>query len=532
MYEFNPASPTYTISDTLVAHRLHGRSRTSAELPGGYRLTLHTRERNGQMEAALAAPSPSCPARICTARISAHTPTPATARILDTVARYAPALPDARDAHPPLAAVTRLLTTGAPFQRAGEPGLFIQFGHAEAWLDGRRLSVTLEGPGNKVSLALGGPWDAPSTARLTAAVLRELTDARQLAGEVASLLKPGPWQIMCDQWHPNAALVLPADRRPDPQDPLGRRISWTFRGVQHQLRAEQPDWDFQELISVHGSAVALRITLHNRAVPRLVRKVVGDGASGPGEPGNTRTTFTPADLPAPPDFTPAPPPGEAPSLDLRVASKDERWLYGVNLGLGDWTYVLDGNTVFYGPGWYPFHEHVTRREQDPTAPLNTRDMPTGQTVPARVRISPDVEHFSWRNEYVELTPVDHRVEARLHLFAGQEHAYTLVRTVTLEIDLRAKRVLLPVRIPPALRYQAQGKGQRILDLMLAARRERRCGVKEPRAVLGPWELCTPRATAPDGASDRQACPGAQRSTSPPSPGQSRTGSRTFRRSYP
>ncbi|HKO83895.1 MAG TPA: hypothetical protein VJ140_04885 [Actinomycetota bacterium] len=118
-------------------------------------------------------------------------------------------------------------------------------------------------------------------------------------------------------------------------------------------------------------------------------------------------------------------------------------------------------------------------------------MPTGRTVPARVQLSPDVEHRAWGNEYVQLTPVDHRVEARLHLYAGREPGYTLVRTVTLEIDLRAKRVFLPARIPRALRHQAEVKGRRILDLLLAARRERRRGAREPRAVLGPWDRKDP-----------------------------------------
>ncbi|MEV7395050.1 hypothetical protein [Streptomyces sp. NPDC091215] len=487
MYESEPVSPTYAISDTVVEHRLRGRGHTHADLPGGYRLTLRTRELHGPLRAALAAPSPTGPARICTARFSAYVPTPAASRVLDAVTRYAPALPDAGDVRPPLGAVARLLTTGAPFQRPGEPGLFVQFGHAEAWLEGRRLGVTLGRPGSGLSLVLDGPWDAPSTARLTAAVLRELTDARQLAGEAVALLKPGPWQVVSDRWHPDAALILPADRRLDPEDPLGRRISRALRQVQLQLRAEQPDWDFQELISADGSAVALRITPRDRAVPRMVRKVVSTGTHVPGELGNTRTTFAPADLPAPPDFTPAPPPGEAPSLDLHVAPKDRRYSWGVELGLGDWACALDRSGVFYGPGWYPFHEHVTRRERDPTAPLNTLDVPTGRTVPARVRLSPGVQDYAWGNEYVQLTPVDHRVEARLNLYAGREHAYTLVREVTLEIDLRAKRVLLPVRIPPALRHQAEVKGHRILDLLLAARRERRRGAREPRAVLGPWD---------------------------------------------
>ncbi|WP_210581919.1 hypothetical protein [Streptomyces sp. GESEQ-4] len=496
MYKFEPVSPTYGISETVVAHRLRGGERVRADLPGGYRLTLRARERHGPIQAALAAPSPTGPARICTARFSAFTPLPAASRILDAVTRYAPALPDARDAHPPREAVARLLTTGAPFQQPDEPGLFVQFGPAQAWLDGRRLSVTLGAPGNGLSLILGGPWDAPSTARLTAVVLRELTDAEHLAGQLASLLPPGPWQVLSDQWHPDAALVLPSAPRRDPEDPLGRRVSRALRELRHELCTDRPDWDVQELISVEGSAVALRVTPRERAVPRLVRTVVGDGPLGPGELGNTRTTFLPTDLPAFPCLDPAliPRPVTAP-LDLYVAPEPERDIYGVKLDLGGWRYVLDAQPVVYGPGWYPFHQQVTRREKDPAYPLNDREVPTGRTVPTSVRISPDVANRAWRNEYVQLTPVDHRVEARLELFAGREQGCPLVRTVTLQIDLRAMRVTLPDQIPAGpLRHQAAVKGERILSLLMASLQERDQGASEPRSVLGPWSRGDPPGT--------------------------------------
>ncbi|MFJ8313991.1 MULTISPECIES: hypothetical protein [unclassified Streptomyces] len=492
MYEFEPASPTFAIFDTVIEHTLHGRDRTSADLPGGYRLTLRTRELHGPVRAALAAPSPTGPARICIARFSPVTPTPALARVLDAVTRYAPALPDARDAHPSPQAVARLLTTGTSFQRPGEPGLFVRFGPAEAWLNGKRLSVTLGSPASGTSLILEGPWDAPSTARLTAAVLSELTGTEQLADEVAALLPPGPWQVVSDQYHPDAALILPRTRRPDPEDPLGRRVSRALREVEHELQAAQTDWDFQELIYVEGSAVALRVTRQGCAVPLLVRKVVSEGAHIPDELGNTHTRFFPADPPT--STTTSSTPEIAAALDLYVAPEDRPYTYGLKLELGEWGYVLDASSVFYGPGWYPFHQHVTRRERNPTAPLNDHEVPTGRTVPARVRLSPDTENRSWGNEYVQLTPVDHRIEARLELYAGQRQASTLVRTVTLEIDLRAKTVRLPDQIPAALRHQAETKGRRILDLLLAARRERRQGAAEPRGVLGPWDRSDPPST--------------------------------------
>ncbi|MFD5728310.1 hypothetical protein ACFWMT_19765 [Streptomyces sp. NPDC058368] len=56
----------------------------------------------------------------------------------------------------------------------------------------------------------------------------------------------------------------------------------------------------------------------------------------------------------------------------------------------------------------------------------------------------------------------------------------------LEIDLLAKTVRLPDQLPAALLHQAETKSRRILDLLLAARRERRRGANKPRAVLGPW----------------------------------------------
>jgi hypothetical protein len=224
--------------------------------------------------------------------------------------------------------------------------------------------------------------------------------------------------------------------------------------------------------------------------------VVSDGAFGPRELGNTRTTFLPSDLPAFPCLDPdlLPRPVMTP-LDLFVAPEPERDMYGVKLELGSWRYVLDKNAVFYGPGWYPFHKHVTRREKDPRAPLNDREVPTGRTIPAAVRISPDVENRAWRNEYVQLTPIDHRVKARLQLYAGREEGCLLVRTVTLQIDLGAMRVTLPDQIPAGpLRHQAAVKGERILDLLAASLHERGHGLGEPRAVLGSWDRGDPPGT--------------------------------------
>lgn len=226
---------------------------------------------------------------------------------------------------------------------------------------------------------------------------------------------------------------------------------------------------------------------------------MGDGAFGLGELGNTRTTFLPTDLPAFPCLDPAliPRPVTAP-LDLFVAPEPERDIYGVKLELGGWRYVLDAQSVLYGPGWYPFHKHVTRREKDPAYPLNDREVPTWRTVPAPVRISPDVANRAWRNEYVQLTPVDHRVKARLQLYAGREQGCLLVRTVTLQIDLRAMRVTLPDQIPAGpLRHRPPSRAN---GSSLSWRPRSRNTVRGPASRMrssGPGTAATLPARIPD-----------------------------------
>ncbi|MEU9700156.1 hypothetical protein [Streptomyces sp. NPDC047981] len=168
-----------------------------------------------------------------------------------------------------------------------------------------------------------------------------------------------------------------------------------------------------------------------------------------------------------------------------AAQEDEFDMYGVQMPLGGWTYALDDTPVVYGSGWYPFHRHVQRTEPHPAAPLLTRSASTGRTVPTSVRISPDTEFRSWRNEYTVLRPYDHRVHAHLTLFVEPRGAGAMIRRVTAEIDLRASRVTVPAQCPVHLREQAEVKAQRAMALLLAARAERRHGRPAPAAVLHP-----------------------------------------------
>ncbi len=170
-----------------------------------------------------------------------------------------------------------------------------------------------------------------------------------------------------------------------------------------------------------------------------------------------------------------------------IAVRDEFDMYGIRLELGEWSYVLDQPGVVYGPGWYPFHESLARVEPDPSAPLLNRMVSTGRTRPVGVRLSPGTEPFSWRNEYVQLEPCDHRILVRTTLFVCLRGLGAVVRGIRMVVDLRNGSVVLPEDCPVGLRGQAEVKGRRVVDLLFAARRERRRGASLPTAVLGQWE---------------------------------------------
>ncbi|MGI5255660.1 hypothetical protein [Actinacidiphila glaucinigra] len=168
-----------------------------------------------------------------------------------------------------------------------------------------------------------------------------------------------------------------------------------------------------------------------------------------------------------------------------LAPADEFYSYSVELALGSWSYVVDDGVV-YGPGWYPFHQIVEERKPDPSNPLSPRLVPTGTTAPARVRLSPDVEHRSWGNEYVLLSAVDHRATSQLWLLVARQGMGAMTRRVDLVLDLRQRTVELPEQCPEHLRHQAQVKGDRLMDLVMKARAERRRGLTAPGpTLLGP-----------------------------------------------
>jgi hypothetical protein len=267
--------------DSATAHFADGRAQSGTELPDGYRVAWRTVHRPGGtlLQAALFSPSPSGPARVCTARFTGTFTGPGAARILAAAARYAPALADAPDACPRPTKVAPLLRYGHA-QPTPEPGLLVHYGPLSLWLYRRRLQLRA-GPGNRLALAVDGPCDAYGTARLSDHVLSEAGDGRRFARDVGAQLPAGV-RALRDQWHPRAAVVFLTDSADLAADPLGRWHSRRYRAVRQALTARQPAWGVQDLTSDEGSTVALRVTA-SPAVPLLV-KHVRRIPSGPGAP--------------------------------------------------------------------------------------------------------------------------------------------------------------------------------------------------------------------------------------------------------
>jgi len=67
-------------------------------------------------------------------------------------------------------------------------------------------------------------------------------------------------------------------------------------------------------------------------------------------------------------------------------------MYVLPTPAGDWDYALDEPAIHYGSGWWPVY--TTRRPHDEQE----------TTGPTGIRIAPDTECRSGRNEYVQLTP--------------------------------------------------------------------------------------------------------------------------------
>jgi len=139
-------------------------------------------------------------------------------------------------------------------------------------------------------------------------------------------------------------------------------------------------------------------------------------------------------------------------------------MYGAAPPDGEWGYVVDDYDITYGPGWWPYH----------------RD-----GKPGTVRVSPNTEFRSWRNEYVLISPnltASATVVARLHLFLRAQGMGAMTVAACIGVDIRQRTFSLLDGLPTELHEQATVKGRRLLDLILAGRTDRRRSAARPRTA--------------------------------------------------
>lgn len=169
-----------------------------------------------------------------------------------------------------------------------------------------------------------------------------------------------------------------------------------------------------------------------------------------------------------------------------TAERAEFDMYGIRLGLDEWSaYRIDGCATVYGPGWWPFHDHVTELVARPQTTLQMPERArTGRTRPTSLRISPSCANRAWRNEYVTVSPDrdgERMATARLELVHSRTGRID-THTVHIVLNIEDGTVTLPDSCPPHLRHEAEAKGARILTLIARARMERKAGHPAPIAL--------------------------------------------------
>lgn len=169
-----------------------------------------------------------------------------------------------------------------------------------------------------------------------------------------------------------------------------------------------------------------------------------------------------------------------------TAERAEFDMYGIRLPLEKWSaYRIDGYAIVYGPGWWPFHDHVTELVAQPqTTAQIPKEVRTGRTRPCSLRLSPNCANYSWRNEYVSVTPDNGggpAATARLVLVHSPTGRID-THTVHIVLNMEDGTVTLPDSCPPHLRREAETKGLRILGLIARGRTERKAGHPAPVAL--------------------------------------------------
>jgi hypothetical protein len=160
-----------------------------------------------------------------------------------------------------------------------------------------------------------------------------------------------------------------------------------------------------------------------------------------------------------------------PVLVTTLAEATEFDMYAQPPPEGDWNYIVDdAGTVYYRPSIPP----RLRAGVWPFARAGAEHKPWS------VRLAPDCEFRSWRNEYVLAWPDEdkpHLARADLRLWAGKHGIDGNVVPVTVNLDLRAGQFVIgrvPVDAPVTLLAQADEKARKLVAY-LTAECERRDG---------------------------------------------------------
>jgi hypothetical protein len=154
-----------------------------------------------------------------------------------------------------------------------------------------------------------------------------------------------------------------------------------------------------------------------------------------------------------------------------MAEATEFDMYATRPPDGVWNYVVDGYGVVYHRPLIPARLRVSVW---PFSRAGAEYKADG------VRLSPDCEYRSWRNEYVLVQPDQdiphpHMATAKLSLWTGSQGRGGNVVPVTVNLNLQAGAFdieRMPDDAPPELRAQADIKGSRLISY-LAAECERR-----------------------------------------------------------
>lgn len=136
--------------------------------------------------------------------------------------------------------------------------------------------------------------------------------------------------------------------------------------------------------------------------------------------------------------------------------------YAQPVPLGQWGYALDDHCIVYRRTGWPFGRR----------PVAGR----GEPGPESVRLAPDTDYRSWRNEYVLLYPGrigqwgEDAAEGWAHAFLDlwvrkQGMGGIIVPRVEVEIDVDHAAAHVAATCPPVLREQAQMKADRLLAFL-------------------------------------------------------------------